>query len=544
MSRNKGIDLTVRTLAILGILVLVNVLGVSLWGRLDLTRDHEFTLSQATRKTLSGLDDPVTVTAYFTRDLPPPFSENARYVKDLLGEYYAHSGGHLRYRFVDPESEETAADQKARKEVRRDIFGRAVRQETSVEKKLQGLGVVPVQVTVDKDDKATTRRAYMGLVVRYHDRTQAVPVVKNTNGLEYELTTLIRKVTRKHPPKIAFLTGHGGPDLQKDMSDLDRSLGQLYDVEPLNLAQKKQIPADVKALLVVGPQTPLSPPEKHAIDQFVMAGHPAAFLLGEVAPDLQHMQARPIHPGVKDLLSKWGVSLQPGLVLDARCASVNVTRQQGFMRIQEPVRYPFIPVDKSLASRSPITRGLTNVSFPFVSPVDVTLPKGSKVKAVTLARSSAKSWLATPPYDLDPLQQWTASSLKDQGSKPLMVALRGPLNSAYVADPPGKTASSAGIAQAKDARVLVAGSYAFALDRFQNRGDQALAMNLMDWLMKDDSLLAVRARGMDAAPLDDISSGERSALKYGNLLGLPILVVLFGVVRWRLREARRRTAKV
>ena len=46
-------------------------------------------LVEATKETVSRLADPVTVRAYFTKDLPPPFSTNARYVGDLLEEFFA-----------------------------------------------------------------------------------------------------------------------------------------------------------------------------------------------------------------------------------------------------------------------------------------------------------------------------------------------------------------------------------------------------------------------------------------------------------------------
>lgn len=542
MAKHKRIDVAVQGVLFIGILVLVNVLGIGLFGRLDLTRDHEFTLSDATKKTLADLSDPVTVTAYFTKDLPPPFSTNARYVKDLLNEYYAHSGGNLRYQFVDPESKETAADEKAKKKVRRDIFGREVRPLTSIEKKLRGMGIPAVQVKVDGGDKVEMKRAYMGIAIEYRGEKQVIPVVKDTSGLEYDLTTLIKKVSTKKPPKIALLVGHDGPTLQKGLKSFKSAVSELYDLEPLDLTKKAVIPKDTKALLVVGPMTPLTTSEKRAIDQFVMGGHPAAFLLGPVAPDIKHMKAPPTNAGVTDLLSKWGVTIDPGMVVDAQSAVLTVSEQRGFMRVAQQVHYPFIPVLKTLDANSPVTRGLSRVVLPFASPLTVKAPGGAH--AEVLAHSSDKSWVVKPPYDLNPLQKWDASKMNDEGAKPLMVAIDGPLPSAYVVDPATAKVSApkTGIAKATDARVLVSGSYAFLLDSYMNAGNQALSMNLLDWLMKDDGLLAVRSRGLHADPLKTLTDGERTTVKYANLLGLPLLFIVFGLYRWRRREGRRRKA--
>src|SRR6185436_12176877 len=108
MSSRKGIDRTVLTIAVIGSLVLLNVLSLRYFTRIDLTKDSRFTLSGATRTTLEGLKDPVTVRAYFTADLPPPFSTNIRYVRDLLEEYHAGSDGDVEFEFIDPVAGETA----------------------------------------------------------------------------------------------------------------------------------------------------------------------------------------------------------------------------------------------------------------------------------------------------------------------------------------------------------------------------------------------------------------------------------------------------
>ena len=121
----------------LGVLVFVNLFALRLPLRLDLTRDQTFTLAEATEETMHGLTAPVTITAYFSKDLPPPFSDNARFIKDLLEEYRAIAGDNLSFSFVDPQGEETDEDKEIKKDVKQDIFGRQIREKTSVEKELE-----------------------------------------------------------------------------------------------------------------------------------------------------------------------------------------------------------------------------------------------------------------------------------------------------------------------------------------------------------------------------------------------------------------------
>jgi len=534
MSRGRLADRTILTLAVLGSLVFLNILGLGTFGRLDLTRDRQFTLSSATVSTLAGLEDPVTVRAYFSRDLPPPFSSHARYVRDLLEEYYAHADGNLRYEFIDPVSSETEADKEKKKEVSRDIFGRAIREQTSVERELSQLGITPVQVRVNESDKLEVKRAYMGIALSYRDRREVIPVVQNTAGLEYNLTTLIRKLTRSRRPKVALITGHEAPDPQRELGQAVGLLQQLYDVTLVDLTASAEIPKDVDAILVVAPRTPFSAEELRALDTFIVGGGSAAFLLDPVKVDLQKLETEDINHGLDKLLAGYGVQIEPGLVLDAECATLTVARQQGFMRIQEPVRYPFMPQPRSLDPHHPLTRGLTEVIFPFMSPLQVTAPEAGPVHAQVLVRSSPQSWVYEPPYDLNPFRRWTRDTVGKQGMRDLVVALTGAMPAQF-----GQSTADVMDQKSAESRIVVAGGASFMTDRFFAQGNQALVLNLMDWLVRDDALLAVRTRGLEAAPLEEVTDSTRAFLKYANILGVPLLCVIIGLVRWRARERRR-----
>ncbi len=525
--KKKAIDSTVSAIAVVGILVAVNLIGISLFGRADLTRDKQFTLSDASRFAVRDLSTPVTVQAYFTKDLPPPYSTNARYVKDLLEEYYNAASDNFRYEFIDPTAEESDADKELKKDVKQDIFGRQVREATSMEKELQQLGIPPVQVRVNEDDKLEVKRAYMGIAVRVGDKHEVIPVVQETASLEYDLTTLIRKATREKAPKIALLQGHGGPTPQEGLQRMTQLLAASYDVAPLDLSQTPQVPEDVDAVIVVGPTTPLSDAELRAIDSFVMSGRSAAFFLDNTKPDLQQLQTQDVAHGMNPLLASYGVTVEPGLVLDPRCATLNVQQQRGAMRIMQPVRYPYVPIVEALAADHPISRGLGGIAFPFMAAVMPKAPAG--VTATVLAESSRESWIAEPPYDLDPMQRWTADKVKDQKAYPLMVTLTGQLKSPY-----GTPANDA-----VNSRVLVAGGSAFIQDQYSGKANDAFVLNMTDWMVMDEALLSVRSRGLAAAPLEETSNGGRNAMKLANVVGLPFAFIAFGLIRWRMRESRR-----
>ena len=529
MKDRRGMDSTIRVVAILGCLVVVNLLGMEFFKRLDLTRAQQFTLSGASRSVVGNLLNPVTVRAYFSADMPAPYSNNARYVRDLLDEYHSRSDGNFRYEFIDPLGAETEEDKEKKKETKRDIFGREYRDSTTIEKELQELGIPSLQVRINKDDKLEVKRVYMGLAIDYGDETEVIPVVQETASLEYDLTTLIRKMTRVKTPKVAFLTGHDGVDPEKDLGKVASLLTQIYEVAALDLTTEAAVPDDVDTLVVAGPKTPLSAEEQKALDAFVMRGGSVAFLLDSVQPDLQAGQANPADHGLTAMLSTYGVAVESGLVLDAECASVGIVEQRGFMRFQRQVQYPYMPIAKSLAADHPLTRGLPQIAFPFMSPLTVQVKEGAEVKADVLVTSSEKGWVAFEPYNLDPRQEW---SLPETGTHNLVVTLSGAI--------PGHFKSPEGEPQAaENARILVAGGASFLRDQYLSPSGEVFVQNLMDWLLLDEALLEVRSRGLAAAPLGELSDSERRTVKYGNIVGVPLLFILFGLVRWRRREARR-----
>jgi len=523
MNQKKSLDKTVLVVAVIGSLIAINVLALELFNRFDLTRDGQFTLSEATRKTLQELPDPLSIDAYFTADLPAPYGNNARYVRDLLEEYFSENGSNFSFQFIDPASSETEADKEKKKNVQKDIFGRAVREATDIEKLLQELGIPPIELRVNEDDKFEVKRIFMGLAIRYGDQTEVIPVVQNTGNLEYELTTIIRKLVRPQMPKVAFVVGHEGPEPQKDMGRLWGMLGQLYELTEVNLTQM-DLPENLDALIVAGPKSALAPNEITQIEKFIAEGGSAAFLLDALSVDQQTLQTEPKYHGLEGLLATYGVTPSSELVLDKACSTINVMRQQGYMRVAQQVAYPFMPVSSDLDTQHPLTRGLGQVALPFVSPLRIEESSAGHTVDI-LVRSSADSWLVGAPFNMDPFQRWTLDSIGQQSSHPLVAVVNLKQESV------------------RQSRILVAGTSSFLTDQFMQRSNEALVLNLLDWLVLDEDLLAVRTRGLAAAPLDELDDSQRLTVKYANIVGLPFLFMLFGLARWRKREARRLKAQ-
>ena len=87
------------------VIVLVNVVGMTLFFRIDLTKNNIYSLSDASKKVVSNLSEPLTINVFFTKNLPAPHNNTERYIHDLLEEYAIHANRYFNYRFYDVSAE-------------------------------------------------------------------------------------------------------------------------------------------------------------------------------------------------------------------------------------------------------------------------------------------------------------------------------------------------------------------------------------------------------------------------------------------------------
>ncbi|UCE20225.1 MAG: GldG family protein, partial [Gemmatimonadota bacterium] len=229
-------------LLVAGIVVILNLFSLNVFRRLDLTEGHLFSLSKASKETVRNLDDKLVVKAYFSDDLPSPYNNQSRYLRDQLDEYKAYSKGKFQYEFIDPGSEE------------------------KLEREAQSYRIPPLQVNVVANDKIEIKQVYMGLVMLYEDKSEVMPVIKSVQGLEYDLTAAVKRITSEELMTVGFLTGHDEPEMTTDLNTVTGSLQRQYTLTQVDLSAGNTIPEEIAVLVVVSPQTPLSDWEKYAID--------------------------------------------------------------------------------------------------------------------------------------------------------------------------------------------------------------------------------------------------------------------------------------
>ncbi len=504
--KDRKIQIFVRLAVVAGILIVLNFISIRLFERLDLTSQGVYTLSDASKELIGSLDDRVTVKAYFTEELPSPYNNNRRALLDILNEYKAFAKGNLQYEFINPQGEKGEQD-------------------------AQQQGIAPVQVQVVNEDKLEVKRAYLGLVMLYEDRKELIPVVQNLSSLEYDISSALKRLTSKAKKKIGYTTGHGEAELSS-LRQAYQIVTPQYDLLPVDLSKGEPVPNDVSALLVISPQTRFQDSAKYQIDQFLMRGGKVAFLLNRINANLQNRMGQPLDLGLDDLLRQYGARVNPDLVRDVQCANISVMQQQGGLTFQSQVPFPYIPIASDFDQNNPIVKDLQSIVFPFVSSIDTGSASAQGLKAEVLIRSSKRSGRQTGFFMMDPFQQYTAADLKESGIQ-LGIIVSGSFKSSFVGKQPAPVLTAS-----PETRMIVVGDGDFMKDEFLgSRGNITFFTNIVDYLADDAGLITIRSKNVATPPLEQVSDGSKKIVKYTNLIAPPLLIVVYGLFRWRRRVA-------
>jgi len=450
-----------------------NLISYYVYHRWDISEGRVYSLSPASVKLVRELHDPILVRAYVTAKLPPPYNVIAEYVKDMLREYRAASRGRFKLEIINPNTPD-----KMREATR------------------MGIQALPLQEV--KAGEFALKNAFLGAVFIYGDKRETIPVFEDISNLEYQVTSLIRKLTMEEKPIIGIVKGHNEMELARR---LKHEIEKLYELTEIDI-ETDSIPADVGALIVVGPESPWSDSACKKLEQFLEQGGRAALFLSTYKVNLQNFNTTRLETGLDSLLAKYGIKLEPGFVVDPVCENVRVTTRQGFFTVTRLVSYPFFVRATTLNSEHPITRNLGSVTFPFVSPV-----KGGK----PLAWSSQYSWLVSTPFMVVPGQQYKPTG--EQMARPL---------AAY-------TDSLV--------KLVVIGTATIPTEDYITPGGLTFCMNLVDWLVQDESLLAIRGKGIKARPLKKLSPTNQLIVRIANIL-VPI-GILWGIGLYRRRSLYR-----
>ena len=246
-------------------LFLFNAISNNYFFRLDLTDNKMYSLSASSKSVVKQVDDLLTMKVYFSDDLPGEYANNRRYLQDLLEEFEAISDGNIRFEFFRPEDDQ------------------------NIEQEAQKAGIMPVQMQVVENDKMEVKRVLMGMVILYEDKKEVLPVIQTTTGLEYEITTKIKKLVETNKPVVGIAVLESQSDQFQTIRNV---LNQRYSARSINFSEK--IPSDINAVLMAGVSDSLSLDENKNLTDYLERGGNLFLTQNRIKTNLQVQQAFPI----------------------------------------------------------------------------------------------------------------------------------------------------------------------------------------------------------------------------------------------------------
>jgi ABC-type uncharacterized transport system involved in gliding motility auxiliary subunit len=446
-----GSNSFLMAIAVIGILVVLNFLVKNNSKQWDLTEDKQNTLTPETIQILNSLKSPVKAEAYFSSQVSPDTAQK------LLQNYQLNSKGKFTFEFIDPNKD-------------------AIRTQ---------------QAKIAHDGT---------IVLKMDDRQEQV-----TSSTEEDLSGGLVRLANPGKRSVYFLTGHGEKSIESSSDTNDSQLvstlrAKNYTVATLNLLANPAIPDDALAIIVSGPQKPLSDQEIALIKAFQEKGKALVYLAEPLIP-AQGSEA--VDPMIGYLETTWGIALDEDIILDF---SPN-NNQHDTVYSNQFGSHAITQKMNSLVLQAPTTRS-------------VRLDKQVENVTVTeLVHTSENAWGETDFTTL--LNEHTANPdpAKDR---------IGPLPFA-----------AAGENQTTHARVVVTGDSDFASSSFfNNYGNGDFILNSIDWAAQQDNLISLTPRQpiqRMMVPPDPITM---NLILLGSVFLLPGLVIFTGIYVWVQRRRK------
>lgn len=455
-----GGNVLVMTVAMFGIVGVLNYLAFKNPQQWDWSADQASTLAPETRDALKQLPQPVIAIGFYTNRFSAAARSNA---EALLKRYQIEAQGQFDYEFHDPEQEPALAQ----------------------------------QYNITTDGK---------IILTMGDQREEL-----TFADEATITGALVRLT--HPTKrvIYFLIGHGEREIDDSGNNgltyiVDVLKKQNYEVMPLNLQVTTTVPADARALVIAGPQIPVTPEEVTLIGEYLQ--RPGSGLVVLLDPPLEGLQTRTkpgeVEPLADYLSARWGLILPQNVVVDINSSLPN---------------QPFVPVSYEYGAGS-ITNRLQSIAtlFPLARSVKMaedaaqTFPN---LRYTELVKTSQDAWGET---DLANLSAAGAEEGAEDTAGPLLIG-------AAAEDTTAKS------------RVVVFGDSDFVANSLSNRGVQAqLFANSVNWATTEESLINLTTKPLTTRTLDLIDDLTLRLIFFFTVIVMPLSVLIAGGIVWFQRR--------
>ncbi len=324
-----------------------------------------------------------------------------------------------------------------------------------------------------------------------------------TSPSEQEMTSALIRLSNPGPRSVYFLTGHGEHDPQGSGDQAYSRAKQAletknYTVNVLNLLATPKIPEDALAIIIAGPQKPVSENEVKLLQEYVSKGG-ALVVMEEPLPVTQFGDAA--DPLADYLDQTWGITLGKDMVIDTTANPPTVAVANGF------------------GNHAIVTQKLKTLIPIFPTARSVQVKDGEAASGtVAIIKTANQSWGETNIADLQNNKAQYDAGQDVMGPVTIVAAAENPENKSHV---------------------VVIGDSDFASDRFFDQyGDADLFVNSVDWAAGQQGLINLTPKPATQRIILPPQKYMINLIFFGSVFVLPGAVLLSGIWVWIQRRRR------
>ena len=479
-----GLNVILQVAIVIVLAAMVNYLGFEHYKRWDLSRDKKYALSDKTKHFLDGLKGKVRMTVFFGSQNPITGD-----VQNLLTEYQYASRGKIDVEYVDPERNLTRA---------KELFDKyKVVTEESV-------------LIVDYEGRnKTVKASEMAEMDQGNPMLGEAPKMTAFKG-EQAITSAVIDVVEGKKNTVGWIVGHKEPPLGEGspVSVLKTFIeNENIKLQELNLFEVPAIPADLKAIVIAGPQYDLSDREMKLLRDFWNKDGRILVLIDPAAKT----------PKLLAFLNDLGVKVD-----DDRLMAMVKTGIEEVARVRDVVAH-FLP-------DNPVTKRLADVRAPFFGQTSSLTLEPQRVASANihlapLAQPEKGYWGETD-YNTTVEALLEFDPDRDHGD-PLTIA-------ASVE----KGGSADERVQINSARLVLVANSTFIDDNALTQGQQGLdfVSASINWLLSREQMIGIAPKIPQTLTFSLDEKALRS-MRWIILVLLPLVPAILGLLVWWRRRA-------
>jgi len=553
MATNKNSRDAMVTAAVvftIAMTILVNILADRKFARIDLTKEQRYSVSAPFGRILDRLEGSMTMTYYISTQVPSWFDAPKRDILDKLKEIEMASRGKIKLEVIDPKDNKELVERLNKQGAQHQLDER-------------------------KKDSVTRMLVFSSIEVVYSDKPKRlINPVGQAELIEYQIGSTILELTNTKKPIVAVaappappqnpMMARGGPQgsgfewiwMNPEVWDD----GMKFDVRNIDIAEGNGLPDNTALLVLVRPKE-FTERQKYEVIRY-LAGGGNVFLLSSPFKLSAEFgwRAEKSATNLEDYLKDIGVTFGADFVLDNSNIRLPYMKNGKMQNAKLPLFVKILA--DNVNQESVLTRLMPGLIMP--SPAEIKfkpeLLKKNNLKETVLAHTSMQSWSMgyMEAVDVEMLSNYDEQNQMYDGKKNVFVMVEGTFPFPYEGKPvppwrksaeaePAKATELASVSGKSGRLIISSAPEAFhglylqdqQFGYFMQTNPKLLA-NIAESVSLGDELIQLRTkqyetRAINLLPGTD-NDTKRFAIKMFLIIGIPLLVISFALIRAALRR--------